>query len=78
MEYGESALHNLLAEDPRVADQGIRVVRLDTGFALAGEVESEHRRDLILQLVAETFPDLRVQCDIGVTRVQEPSEVEKL
>jgi hypothetical protein len=29
-------------------------------------------------VVSEKFPDLTVHCDIGVTRVHEPDEVEEL
>ncbi len=77
-QYLESELHNLLAEDARIADQGIRVVRLESGLALVGEVESVQRRDLIMKLVTERLPDVRLHCDIGVTRVHEPDEVEEL
>ena len=78
-QYTESQVQNLLAEDERVAELGIRVVRLDEGhFALCGEVESQERRAVIERVVAEAFPDLRVHSDIGVTRVHEPDEVEEL
>ncbi len=77
-QYAESALHTLLIEDDRIAEQGIRVVRTDAGIALVGEVESAERRDLILRVIRERFPDLRVQCDIGLTRVHEPDDVEEL
>jgi len=76
--YTESQVQRLLAEDDRVAEQGIRVVRLETGLALVGEVESVQRRDMIVKLVTERLPDVRVHCDIGVTRVHEPDEVEEL
>jgi hypothetical protein len=41
-------------------------------------VESPKRKERIEQVVAEKFPDLTVQCDIGVTRVHEPEEVEEV
>jgi hypothetical protein len=77
-QYGESQLQQLLAEDGRIAELGIRAVRLEDGFVLVGEVESPQRRDVILQVVTDAFPDLRVQCDIGVTRVCAPDEVEEI
>jgi hypothetical protein len=78
-EYTETELQRLLAEDERVTELGIRVVRLkEGGLALSGEVESARRRDLICQVVAEQFPGLEIKCDIGVTRVHEPEEVEEL
>ncbi|MEV6927710.1 hypothetical protein AB0M46_24855 [Dactylosporangium sp. NPDC051485] len=76
--YVEGALQHLLAEDERIAEQGIRFVRTDTGISLVGEVESAERRDLICQVVAEAFPDLPVRCNIGLTRSHEPEEVEEL
>jgi hypothetical protein len=77
-QYTESELQIFLAEDARVAEQGIRAVRLDEGLALVGEVESAQRRDLILALVIEKFPGMPVRCDIGVTRMHEPDEAEEL
>jgi hypothetical protein len=77
-QYTESELHNFLTEDGRVAEQGIRVVRLDDGFSLVGEVETAHRRDVICELVSEQFPDTPIRCDIGVGRTHAPHEVEEL
>ena len=77
-QYTESELQTFLTEDARVAEQGIRVVRLEDGVALVGEVESANRRDLICTLVNERFPDLPLHCDIGVTKMREPDEVEEL
>ncbi len=77
--YTEGHLQQLLAEDERIAEQGIRVTRLDQGgFALHGEVECAERRVLIEQVVAEAFPGVQVRSDIGVTRMQEPDDVEEI
>lgn len=77
-EYTETEIQRLLAEDPRIAEQGITaVVRGDT-VLLYGEVESAERRDHISELVAERFPGARIDCDIGVTRAGPPDGVEKL
>ncbi|GAB3860064.1 hypothetical protein ACFPIJ_28150 [Dactylosporangium cerinum] len=77
-QHVESELHQLLIEDVRIAEQGIRVVRTEDGVSLVGEVESAERRDLICRVVAEAFPALPVRCNIGLTRVNEPSDVEEL
>lgn len=78
-QYTECELQRLLAEDERVTELGIRVIRLEEGgFALSGEVESPQRRELISRVVSERFPDLTIHYDIGVTRVHEPDEVEEL
>ena len=71
-------MHQVLTEDDRLAEPGIQVVRLENKLALVGEVESVQRRDQILAVLRERLPDLEVQCDIGVTRVHEPEEVEEL
>jgi hypothetical protein len=78
-QYQESELQRVLTEDERVSEQGLRVSRLEEStFGLSGEVESQKRKEIIEQVVAEKFPDLTVRSDIGVTRVHEPEEVEEV
>ncbi|WBB66780.1 hypothetical protein [Micromonospora sp. WMMD812] len=77
-EYIEAEVHRLLAEDPSVAEQGITVVRRETGLVLYGEVESQHRREEILRRVSERFPDVPITSDIGVIRAQAPTQIEQL
>ena len=77
-QYTEAQVQRLLAEDPRVAELGIRAVRVDDGLVLSGEVESAERCASIERVVHEAFPELTVHCDLGVTRVSEPDEMEKL
>jgi hypothetical protein len=77
--YSEGHLQQLLAEDARIAELGIRVVRLsEGGFALHGEVESAQRRAQIERVIAEAFPGLPVRCEIALTRTHEPADVEEL
>lgn len=77
-EYVAAAVHRLLAEDPELAEQGISVVHRDKTIMLQGEVESPRRRDEILRLVGEHFPDVKIESDIGVIRTQPPAEAEDL
>jgi hypothetical protein len=77
-EYTEGEVQHLLAEDPRIAEQGIRVVRVDDGLVLVGEVESPDRCAQIEAVLREAFPDLKIRCDLGVTRVGAPQEVERI
>jgi hypothetical protein len=77
-QYLEGELQHLLAEDDRITEQGIRFVRNDTGISLVGEVESAERRDAICRVVSEAFPDLPINCNIGLTRVNAPDDVEEL
>jgi len=76
--YTEGQVQQLLAEDPRVAELGIRVVPVDDGIVLMGEVECAERCAQIEAVIREAFPDLKVRCDVGVTRVTEPDEVERI
>jgi hypothetical protein len=77
-EYTEGDIQHALTEDPRVAEQGIRVVRVDDGVVLVGEVESPDRCSQIEAVLHEKFPDLQVRCDLSVTRVTAPQEVESI
>ncbi|MEU6021578.1 hypothetical protein ACGFIK_22665 [Micromonospora sp. NPDC048871] len=77
-EYVEAEIQRLLSEDPAVAEQGITVVRTERGLMLYGEVESAYRREEILRAVAERFPEVSINSDIGVTRTQAPTEIEQL
>ncbi|HEY2949344.1 MAG TPA: hypothetical protein VGJ53_13285 [Micromonosporaceae bacterium] len=77
-EYVEAAVQRLLTEHAGVAEQGITVARREHTLILCGEVESRHRRDEILRLVAEAYPDVRLSADIGVTRAHAPTEAEEL
>jgi hypothetical protein len=77
-EYAEGKVQQLLAEDPRTNEQGIRVSRCDDGFVLSGEVECAERRDVICAVVSEAFPDAQIQCDIGLTKTREPDDVEEI
>jgi hypothetical protein len=77
-EYVEAEIQRLLTEDVDVAEQGITVLRREHTLLLCGEVESAQRRDEIVRLVTGRFPDVPVQCDIGIIRAQAPSEPEVL
>lgn len=77
-EYLEATVHRLLSEDGDLAEQGITVARRHGTLILCGEVESRARRDGIVRLVKEHFPDLPVSVDIGIIRAQAPTEVEEL
>lgn len=71
-------IQRLLAENGRVAEQGITARRHGHTLVLGGEVESAHRRDEICRQVAAHFPDVQLSCDIGIVRVHAPSEAEEI
>jgi RecB family endonuclease NucS len=77
-EYVEAEVQRMLAEDIGVAEQGITVVRREHTLILSGEVESQARRDEVIRLTGERFPDVAIEADIGVIRAGVPTEVEEL
>ncbi|MGI5215056.1 hypothetical protein [Plantactinospora sp. CA-290183] len=77
-DYLEAAVQRLLTEHTEVAEQGITVARREHSLVLCGEVESAQRREEILRLVMEHFPQVPVMVDIGLIRTQAPTEVEEL
>ncbi len=77
-EYVEAEIQRLLAEDDKVAEQGITVQRREHTLTLRGEVESAQRRDEICRQITAHFPDVEIACDIGVVRAQAPTEVEEI
>ncbi|MFC0532272.1 hypothetical protein [Phytohabitans kaempferiae] len=77
-EYVEAAVQRLLTEHSDLAEQGITVARRERTMLLRGEVESTARRDEIVRLVEEHFPDIPLWVDIGITRTNPPSEPEVL
>jgi hypothetical protein len=77
-EYVEAEVQRTLAEDIGVAEQGITVVRREHTLVLSGEVESPARRDEVIRLMGERFPDVAIEADIGVIRAGVPTEAEEL
>jgi hypothetical protein len=74
----EAQVQHLLAEHPQIAEQGIRLVEVTDGLVLVGDVESPDRCAQIQSVVQEVFPHLSVRCDLTVTRVSPPQEVERI
>ncbi|HEY8534604.1 MAG TPA: hypothetical protein VIL44_12195 [Micromonospora sp.] len=77
-EYVEAAVQRLLTEHTHIAEQGISVSWRDQRLLLCGEVASQQRREEILRLVTEYFPDVALSVDIGVLSAREPAEAEEL
>jgi hypothetical protein len=74
--YVESDMQRLLTED--LSEQGLTLRRGEGSLLVQGEVESAHRRDEVRRLITENFPDVHIECDIGVTRTQAPVDAEEL
>jgi hypothetical protein len=77
-EYVEAEIHRFLTEDPALAEQGLLLHRREGTLLVQGEVESAHRRAEVHRLISQNFPDVRIECDIGVTRAQAPVDAEEL
>jgi hypothetical protein len=77
-EYVEAEVQRALAEDIGVAEQGITVVRREHTIVLCGEVESAARRDEVVRVMGERFPDVSIETDIGVIRAGAPTAAEEL
>jgi hypothetical protein len=76
--YVESDVQRMLTEHPDLSEQGLTLRRGEASLLVQGEVESEHRRDEVRRLITEHFPDVHIECDIGVTRTQAPVDAEEL
>jgi hypothetical protein len=77
-EYVEAEVYRLLTEHPDLAEQGLVLHRGEGTLLVQGEVESPHRRDEVRRLIGQHFPDVRIECDIGVIRAQAPVDAEEL
>jgi hypothetical protein len=77
-DYVKAEVHKLLTEHPDLAEQGLILHRREGTLLIQGEVESPHRRDEIHRLISQRFPDVRIECDIGVIRAQAPVDAEEL
>ncbi|AXY50478.1 hypothetical protein YT1_1034 [Rhodococcus ruber] len=72
-------LHRALAEDPRTAEQGVRVTIRGTDVYLTGEVASAARRDALTTVVQEQLPGVTVHNDVHVVDSRDPgTSVEEL
>ncbi|WP_051133037.1 BON domain-containing protein [Nocardia paucivorans] len=77
-EYVAAELHRALAEDPRTAEQGVRVRIRGDVVALDGEVSTVQRRNALEDVVHELLPDARIHNDVHVIGVPCPEGSEDL
>jgi BON domain len=71
-----AAVQRLLAEAPQVAEQSVECRVDEGGLLLSGQVESAQRRDAIVALVREHFPELPVRAEIEVLACEPPGAPE--
>ncbi|GGL45413.1 BON domain-containing protein [Nocardia jinanensis] len=77
-EYLAAELHRALTEDPRTAEQGVRVRIRGDVVVLDGEVGTAQRRRLLEDVVHEIAPDAQIHNDVHVTATPGPGECEDL
>ncbi|MGW1739184.1 BON domain-containing protein [Nocardia sp. NPDC001965] len=77
-EYLAAELHRALTEDPRTAEQGVRVRIRGDLVVLDGEVSTAQRRSLLETVVHEIAPDAQIHNDVHVTATPGPGECEDL
>lgn len=77
-EYLAAELHRALTEDPRCAEQGVRVRIRGDVVVLDGEVGNAERRRRLEDVVREIAPDAQIHNDVHVTATPGPGECEDL
>ena len=75
-EHLAADLRELLAEDPRVSEQGLHVRVEDDCVTVAGVVATEARRAAVEQLLAERVPGRRIDNRVTVVDTGEPPAAE--
>ncbi|WP_328392544.1 BON domain-containing protein [Nocardia sp. NBC_00416] len=77
-EYLAAELHRALTEDPRTAEQGVRVRIRGDVVVLDGEVRTAQRRRVLEDIVHEIAPEAPIHNDVHVTAAPGPGECEDL
>jgi osmotically-inducible protein OsmY len=77
-QYLVARLRRALTEDPRTAEQGVRVRVHGHTVQLSGQVATAQRRDALTAVVAEQAPGLTIRNDVRVVATGQPAEWEEL
>ncbi|KUP97553.1 nucleotidyltransferase family protein [Thermobifida cellulosilytica] len=77
-QYAAGHLQQALAEDPRTAEQGIRVRVAGDDVYLSGSVSCPRRRDRVLEVARERMPGRRIHDELSVVRFDGPVREERL
>ena len=77
-QYLVAHLQTTLAEDPRTAEQGVRVTVRGDQVVVSGDVATAERRDEVSSVISEIAPDMVIHNDIRVVSAQEPTRREEL
>jgi hypothetical protein len=77
-QYVVARLRRALTEDPRTAEQGVRVRVVGRTVHLSGQVATNPRRDALTAVVADHAPEMTVRNDVRVVATGPPGEWEEL
>jgi osmotically-inducible protein OsmY len=77
-QYVVARLRSALADDPRTAEQGVRVAVRGDHVVLSGDVATERRRAEVSEVIREAVPDMVVHNDVRVVCADEPTRREEL
>ncbi len=78
LDYAVAKLREALAEDPRTNELDIQIEQSDGKFLLRGEVQTDIRKDSVMKIAQELFPDFRIENQIRVCNFAEPVETEEV
>lgn len=77
-QYVAARMQRALAEDPRTAEQGVRVIVRGDDVYLRGQVACDVRRAALDEVVREVLPDAVVHNEVRVLAGVEPGGEEEL
>jgi osmotically-inducible protein OsmY len=77
-QYLVARLRSALAEDPRTAEQGVRVTVRGDQVVVSGDVATRQRCEEVSAVIHEVAPDLVIHNDLRVVNAQEPTRREEL
>lgn len=76
--FRAARVERMLAEDPQIAEAGLRVHVRGDRVVLSGAVSSAGRHDRAVAVAHESFPELDVVDEVTVAGTEPPAEVERL
>ena len=77
-QYVAARVHQALAEDERVHEQGIEVVVVGDALVLNGTVPSEERREAVELVAREVATGFTVRNAVAVADLSEPDTMERI
>ncbi|ALG11346.1 phospholipid-binding protein [Kibdelosporangium phytohabitans] len=77
-QYLVARLRTTLAEDPRTAEQGVRVTVRGEHIVVSGDVATEQRRTELSEVIRDMAPDMVIHNDVRVVPAGEPTRREEL